>query len=144
MPAYNEAGTVAASSGAIHDKAPDFDVLVVDDGSTDATADAGRGRRAPKVLRHPFNLGIGGAVQSGFTYALENGYDRLVQVDGDGQHDPAEIAKLEAAMDDGRGARHGLRLALPRPRQRLRARRSAAAPASTSSRSCCRGSSASA
>jgi glycosyltransferase involved in cell wall biosynthesis len=50
------------------------------------------------VLRLPFNLGIGGAVQAGFTYAREHDYDFVVQVDGDGQHDPAEIATLEAAM----------------------------------------------
>ena len=43
------------------------------------------------MIRHPFNLGIGGAVQAGFMYALEHGYDYMVQVDGDGQHDPAEI-----------------------------------------------------
>jgi glycosyltransferase involved in cell wall biosynthesis len=74
---------------------------VIDDGSTDGTADEAAAAGA-KVIRHPFNLGIGGAVQSGFTFALENGYQRLVQVDGDGQHDPSEIAKLEAAMDEDR------------------------------------------
>ena len=52
-----------------------------------------------RVLRLPFNLGIGGAVQAGFKYADENGYDYMVQVDGDGQHDPGEISKLFAAMD---------------------------------------------
>ena len=101
VPAYNEAGTVGRVVSAIHEHAPEFDVVVIDDGSTDATAGAGRGAGA-RVLRHPFNLGIGGAVQSGFNYALENGYDYMVQVDGDGQHDPGEIAKLEAAMDADR------------------------------------------
>jgi glycosyltransferase involved in cell wall biosynthesis len=102
VPAYNEAGTVARVIGAIHDKAPEFDVVVVDDGSTDATAVQAE-RAGAKVVRHPFNLGIGGAVQSGFTYALENGYERLVQVDGDGQHDPAELGKLMHVMDSDLG-----------------------------------------
>ena len=79
-------------------QAPTFDVLVVDDGSTDETAAIARAAGA-RVLRMPFNLGIGGAVQSGFVYALEHGYDRMVQVDGDGQHVAGEIAVLEQAMD---------------------------------------------
>jgi glycosyltransferase involved in cell wall biosynthesis len=102
VPAYNEEGTVARVVTSIHEQAPEFDVVVVDDGSTDATAERAE-RAGAKVVRHPFNLGIGGAVQSGFTYALEHGYDRLVQVDGDGQHDPAEIHKLIEAMDADRG-----------------------------------------
>jgi glycosyltransferase involved in cell wall biosynthesis len=73
-------------------------VLVIDDGSTDDTRERAVAAGAA-VLRHPFNLGIGGAVQSGFVYALDNGYDYMVQVDGDGQHDPTEIGKLERAMD---------------------------------------------
>src|SRR3954463_13165820 len=101
VPAYNEEGTVARVVTKIHEQAPDFDVVVVDDGSTDATALTAE-KAGAKVVRHPFNLGIGGAVQSGFTYALENGYDRLVQIDGDGQHDPGEVSKLERAMDADR------------------------------------------
>jgi glycosyltransferase involved in cell wall biosynthesis len=102
VPAYNEEGTVARVITAIHERAPEFDVVVVDDGSTDATAVEAE-RAGAKVVRHPFNLGIGGAVQSGFTYALEHGYDRLVQIDGDGQHDPGELHKLMEAMDEERG-----------------------------------------
>jgi glycosyltransferase involved in cell wall biosynthesis len=101
VPAYNEEGTVADVVTSIREQAPEFDVVVIDDGSTDATAKRAE-RAGAKVVRHPFNLGIGGAVQSGFTYALENGYDRLVQVDGDGQHDPSELPKLIAAMDSSR------------------------------------------
>jgi glycosyltransferase involved in cell wall biosynthesis len=101
VPAYNEAGTVARVVRSIQDVAPDFDVLVVDDGSTDYTAERAEEAGA-RVLRHPFNLGIGGAVQSGFSYARENGYKRMVQVDGDGQHDPAEISRLMDAMDEDR------------------------------------------
>jgi glycosyltransferase involved in cell wall biosynthesis len=99
VPAYNEAATVARVVRAIHGRAPGMDVLVIDDGSTDDTHNRAEAAGA-HVLRHPFNLGIGGAVQSGFVYALENGYEYMVQVDGDGQHDPREIAALEATMLD--------------------------------------------
>src|SRR4051794_15208646 len=97
VPAYNEADTVATVVTALHDAAPEFDVVVIDDGSTDATAQRAE-QAGAEVLRLPFNLGIGGAVQAGFTYALERGYDYMVQVDGDGQHDASEIATLQAAM----------------------------------------------
>jgi glycosyltransferase involved in cell wall biosynthesis len=97
VPAYNEADTVGSVIRALRREAPDFDVVVVDDGSTDTTSDRAEEAGA-QVLRLPFNLGIGGAVQAGFTYARERGYDYVVQVDGDGQHDPSEIARLRAAM----------------------------------------------
>jgi glycosyltransferase involved in cell wall biosynthesis len=97
VPAYNEADTVARVVAALHGAAPNFDVVVIDDGSTDSTA-ARAERAGAKVLRLPFNLGIGGAVQAGFAYALEHDYDYVVQVDGDGQHDPGEIAILWEAM----------------------------------------------
>ena len=75
VPAYNEQASVAAVVGSARaSTAPDFDVLVIDDGSTDRTAEVAEAAGA-RVLRLPFNLGIGGAVQAGFTYALENGYD---------------------------------------------------------------------
>ncbi len=98
VPAYNEVGTIAGVVGAIRTQAPEFDVVVIDDGSTDATATAAE-QAGATVVKHPFNLGIGGAVQSGFTYGLEHGYRRLVQIDGDGQHDPGELSKLIEAMD---------------------------------------------
>ena len=97
VPAYNEAATVGSVVRGIREHAPTFDVLVVDDGSTDDTQPIAQDAGA-RVLHHPFNLGIGGAVQSGFFYALEHGYDYMVQVDGDGQHDPLEIQTLLDAM----------------------------------------------
>ena len=98
VPAYNEVATVGDVVRALRTHAPGVDILVIDDGSTDATARVADAAGA-RVLRLPFNLGIGGAVQAGFKYAHEYGYDFMVQVDGDGQHDPAEIATLFAALD---------------------------------------------
>ncbi len=93
VPAYNESATVARVVGALHEHAPGFDVLVVDDGSTDDTARHAE-RAGATVLRMPFNVGIGGAMQTGYRYALENDYDVALQVDGDGQHPPSEIERL--------------------------------------------------
>jgi glycosyltransferase involved in cell wall biosynthesis len=98
IPAYNESSTLAGVIGALREQAPEFDPLVVDDGSTDYTADVARAYHAP-VLRVPFNLGIGGAVQAGFIYALENDYDYVAQVDADGQHDAGELRTLRTAME---------------------------------------------
>jgi glycosyltransferase involved in cell wall biosynthesis len=103
VPAYNEEATVAEVVRALHRRAPRFDVLVVDDGSTDATGALAEAAGA-RVLRLPFNLGIGGAVQAGFKFADEHGYRYMVQVDGDGQHDPGEISKLFAVMERPDGA----------------------------------------
>jgi glycosyltransferase involved in cell wall biosynthesis len=93
VPAYNEAGAIADAIADIRRHAPDFDVLVVDDGSTDATAVRAKMAGA-KVVQPPFNLGIGGAVQCGYQYALAKNYDVAVQVDGDGQHDARCIPEL--------------------------------------------------
>jgi glycosyltransferase involved in cell wall biosynthesis len=98
VPAYNEGDTVAAVIRSLDEHAPGFDVLVVDDGSTDGTGPLAEDAGA-RVLRHPFNLGIGGAVQSGFVYAREHDYDFMVQVDGDGQHQADQIGELLATMD---------------------------------------------
>jgi glycosyltransferase involved in cell wall biosynthesis len=98
IPAYNETATLADVLVGLRERAPEFDPLVIDDGSTDDTAELAQAHEA-SVLRIPFNLGIGGAVQAGFVYALENGYDYAVQVDADGQHDPAELRALRAAME---------------------------------------------
>jgi hypothetical protein len=93
VPAYNEAEIIDQTVTEIRDCASEFDVLVIDDGSSDATAAKATAAGAA-VLRLPFNLGIGGAMQSGYIYALEHGYDVAVQVDADGQHNPCHIAEL--------------------------------------------------
>ncbi len=98
VPAYNEERCVGGVVDEIHLQCPDFDVLVVDDGSTDATAEEARAAGA-HVVKAPFNLGIGGAVQTGYVYALEHGYDLAVQVDGDGQHDAGQIRSLRGHLD---------------------------------------------
>ena len=98
VPAYNEASSIAAVVRSLRADAPSFDVLVIDDGSTDRTAELAAAAGAP-VVSLPFNLGIGGAVQTAFIFALENGYDYMAQVDGDGQHDAAELVKLIEVMD---------------------------------------------
>jgi glycosyltransferase involved in cell wall biosynthesis len=93
VPAYNEGASITGVVAELRDRAPGFDVLVVDDGSTDDTARRAREAGA-LVVRHPFNLGIGGAMQSGYRFASERGYVLACQVDGDGQHDPGQIAIL--------------------------------------------------
>jgi glycosyltransferase involved in cell wall biosynthesis len=98
IPAYNEAATLANVIRGIREHAPAFDVLVVDDGSTDRTPAVAQDEGA-RVITLPFNLGIGGAMQTGFRFALEQDYDYMVQVDADGQHDASEIWKLQEAMN---------------------------------------------
>ena len=100
VPAYNEAGMVGRVVRDLRREVPDFDVLVVDDGSVDDTA-AEAEREGATVIRHPFNLGIGGAVQSGYKYALREEYDIAVQVDGDGQHKSAYLPDMLAALKTG-------------------------------------------
>jgi glycosyltransferase involved in cell wall biosynthesis len=100
VPAYNEGGMVGRVVRDIRRQAPSFDVLVVDDGSTDATAAEAESEGAA-LIRHPYNLGIGGAVQSGYKYALRGDYDVAVQVDGDGQHKPEYLPEMLAALQTG-------------------------------------------
>jgi glycosyltransferase involved in cell wall biosynthesis len=100
VPAYREEAAVGGVVAEIKGYDPSIDVVVVDDGSPDGTA-AAASRAGAAVVRLPFNLGIGAAVQTGFRYALERGYDTAVRLDGDGQHDPAELAKLLEVLAQG-------------------------------------------
>ena len=100
VPAYNEAGSVAHTVAEIQQHADGFDVLVIDDGSTDDTARIAAAAGA-RVISMPFNVGIGGAMQCGYMYARDNGYEVAVQVDGDGQHDPRDIPRLLAELEKG-------------------------------------------
>jgi glycosyltransferase involved in cell wall biosynthesis len=93
VPAFNEERSLPAVAEDLRRHAPEADVCVVDDGSTDATAAVARGL-GMVVLSHPVNLGIGGAVQSGYLWAAAHGYGAAVQFDGDGQHDAASLAAL--------------------------------------------------
>ncbi len=100
VPARNEAGAIAGVIAELRAFDPGVDVVVVDDGSTDRTAELAAAAGAA-VVRLPFNLGIGGAVQTGFKYALEHGYEVAVRLDGDGQHDPQELPKLLGPLAAG-------------------------------------------
>jgi len=99
IPAYNEEGSVEKVVEEIHTYIPQVEVLVVNDGSTDKTLERAR-TAGVNVLDLPFNLGIGGAMQAGYKFALEKKYDIAIQVDGDGQHDPKEIPKLLQALEE--------------------------------------------
>jgi glycosyltransferase involved in cell wall biosynthesis len=101
VPAFNEASAIGGVVRELRAVRPRLDVLVVDDGSTDGTARAAAGAGA-WVVTLPFNLGIGGAVQTGFRYAMAHGYDMAVQVDGDGQHVPSQIPVLVRALESKR------------------------------------------
>lgn len=90
VPAWNEERNVGTTVAEILNARPGYDVVVVDDGSSDRTAEVARDAGAT-VLVLPFNLGVGGAMRTGFTYAQRRGYQRAIQVDADGQHNPADI-----------------------------------------------------
>ncbi len=99
LPALNEEASIGQVIHEVRAALPEVQCLVVDDGSTDATAT--RAREAGAVVASlPFNLGVGGAMRLGFAYALEYGFDNVVQVDADGQHDPQSIRALVEALDD--------------------------------------------
>jgi glycosyltransferase involved in cell wall biosynthesis len=93
VPALNEAATIARVIQEIRTVDAGFEIVVVDDGSDDGTGAIAEAAGA-RVLRLPFNLGIGGAVQTGYRYALANGFEIAVQIDGDGQHDPSQLSLI--------------------------------------------------
>jgi len=101
VPAFNEAGNIEKAVADIKEQKKDFDILIINDCSTDDTSEVARGISYCTVIDLSVNLGIGGAVQTGFKYASENGYEYAVQFDGDGQHDAAEIGKILDPVQDG-------------------------------------------
>ena len=100
IPAFNEAMRITEVIRSVKIVADNFDILVVNDGSCDETAAASLSAGA-LVVSHPFNMGYGVAIQTGYKYALQHGYDFLVQIDGDGQHDPAYIPQLLDLVQKG-------------------------------------------
>ena len=98
IPAYNEESSIANVIREVRSLKRGYDVVVVDDGSTDRTSEEAA-RAGGRVLRLPNNLGIGGAMQTGFRYAVGNNYDCVIQVDGDGQHPAMEIPALLAVLE---------------------------------------------
>lgn len=100
IPAYNEAPRIAVVIAGVRGVVADATIVVIDDGSCDGTATAAATAGAT-VLRHPFNMGYGVAIQTGYKYALAHDFDWLVQIDGDGQHDPAGIPALLEPLRSG-------------------------------------------
>lgn len=99
VPAWNEERNVGNTVREILRAHPEYDVAVIDDGSTDRTSAVAHAAGAI-VLSLPFNLGVGGAMRTGFTFAQRMGYQRAIQVDADGQHNPAEIENVLAGLDE--------------------------------------------
>ena len=100
VPAFNEEGAISGVIRSVRKVLPEVRVIVIDDGSSDDTARAAESGGAD-VFRLPHHLGLGGAVQTGYRFAFEQDYQRVVRVDGDGQHNPADIEKLLDAMEQG-------------------------------------------
>jgi len=97
IPAHNEAENIGAVLEEVRRLSPACDAVVVDDGSCDGTAKVVR-RAGVRCLRHPYNLGYGGAVQTGLRYARRRGYGTVVLMDGDGQHDAGQVPALVEAL----------------------------------------------
>jgi glycosyltransferase involved in cell wall biosynthesis len=99
VPAFNEAENIAAVIEGIR-KESDADIVVIEDGSIDKTGEKAR-KAGAFVITHPFNLGYGAALQTGYKYGLKENYDFLLQMDGDGQHDPKSIPELFREVETG-------------------------------------------
>lgn len=98
IPAYNEAGNIEKVVNNLIENYPQYDYVIINDGSTDATKEV-CGENRYQILNLPINMGIGGAVQTGYRYARENDYDIAVQIDGDGQHDVAFLEDMLNVME---------------------------------------------
>jgi len=101
IPVYNESASIERILQDISIECPDYDLLVVNDCSSDDSETIVRNAGLARLVNLPFNLGIGGAVQTGFIYAREMNYDIALQFDGDGQHQVSEIAKLVKVVEKG-------------------------------------------
>jgi glycosyltransferase involved in cell wall biosynthesis len=99
IPAFNEVGAIASVIGEVQNVAPGTPILVVDDASIDGTYERAKSAGA-NVLRLPYHLGLGGCVQAGYKLAYELGYEYVIRVDGDGQHDPKYIPELLKVLQD--------------------------------------------
>ncbi len=100
VPAFNEEGAVGRVVKSVREVLGDTPIAVIDDGSQGGTSQVAAAAGAD-VFRLPHHLGLGGAVQTGYRFAFEHGFERVVRVDGDGQHDPSDIPTLLKAMDEG-------------------------------------------
>ena len=100
IPAYNEEATIGDVIQRITDLHPDYDIVVVNDGSIDNTAQVVRDNGHATLLQLPYNLGIGGGMQTGYKYAYRNGYDIAVQCDADGQHPVEQLTDIVAKVED--------------------------------------------
>ena len=99
IPAWNEEASIVDVIDKVRTHQPDVDILVVDDGSTDLTASRAQ-QAGATVISLPFNVGVGGAMRTAFLYAKREGYQALVQVDADGQHDPADLQRVLDGLAD--------------------------------------------
>jgi glycosyltransferase involved in cell wall biosynthesis len=100
IPAFNEEAAVGTVVRLVSEELPTAHVVVVDDGSHDETAQESE-KAGATVLQLPVNLGIGGAVQAGYRYALRYDFDYAIQIDGDGQHDPHEALRILEPIQQG-------------------------------------------
>lgn len=99
LPALNEEASVAEVINSVFTELPGATCLVVDDGSTDKTAEIAS-KCGAVVASLPYNLGVGGAMRLGFKFALLHGFENVVQVDADGQHNPADVRQLLRGLND--------------------------------------------
>lgn len=100
IPAFNEEGSIEKVVNNLVEKFPEYDYLVINDGSTDRTQSICNSNKY-QVVNLVINMGIGGAVQTGYRYARDNNYDIAVQIDGDGQHDVSYLKEMIRPIEEG-------------------------------------------
>ena len=103
IPAFNESEAISDVLDALREQTPDYDVLVVNDGSTDNTAEVVKQHPGVNLIQLPFNMGIGSTVQTGYKFAVLHGYDICVQCDADGQHPVHQIPDIVQGVLEGKG-----------------------------------------